>query len=163
LAQVNVGRLRGPEGSPDVADFFAGLERINALAESSPGFVWRLAADAGHVYPVGTDPLFVVNLTVWETYAQLHEFVYRTAHNGFLRRRKEWFERMPSPFTALWWVQAGHDPTVDEAMARLDHLRTHGPTPQAFSLLRQFDADGRPVSRPGQPPARGRAGSSHPS
>jgi hypothetical protein len=148
LAQVNVGRLRAREGSAEVAAFFAGLESVNAVAESSPGFVWRLAADAGHTYPIGTDDeLFVINLSVWESYAPLHQFVYRTLHHGFLLRRREWFERVPSPFTALWWVPVGHEPTVEEAMARLEHLRSHGPTPHAFSLLRQFDADGRPVRR----------------
>ena len=148
LAQVNVGRLRAPGGSPEVADFFDALEEINALAESSPGFVWRLAADPGHTMPVGADDeLFVINLTVWEDYLSLHEFVFRTAHNEFLRRRQEWFERMPAPITALWWVDAGTEPTVEEAMERLERLTTLGPTPQAFSLHRQYDADGHPTSR----------------
>jgi hypothetical protein len=82
----------------------------------------------------------------------MHEFVYHNVHNGFLQRRREWFERMPSPFTALWWVPVGHQPTVDEAMARLAHLRDHGPTPEAFSLLRQFDDEGHPVGRRGRRP-----------
>jgi hypothetical protein len=148
LAQVNIGRLRAPEGSPVVAEFFAALEPINALAETSPGFVWRLAADAGHTMPIGADDeLLVINLSVWQDYPSLHEFVYRTSHNRFLRRRTEWFERMPSPFSALWWVPAGTHPTVEQAMARLNHLRAHGPTPEAFSPLRQFDANGRPIGR----------------
>ena len=147
LAQVNVGRLRAAEGDPVVADFFAALEEINALAEASPGFVWRLAADPGHTMPVGADDeLFVINLTVWEDFPSLHAFVYGTAHNAFLRRRQEWFERLSSPPTALWWVPEGTEPTIEEAMARLEHLRTHGPTPEAFSLLRQYDANGRPTS-----------------
>ena len=148
LAQVNVARLRAPEGSPVVAEFFAAVESINALAESSPGFVWRLAGDAGHTIPAGSeDDLLIINLSVWEDYPSLHAFVYRTQHNHFLRRRQEWFEPMPDAHTALWWVPEGTHPTVEEALARLDHLRTHGPTPHAFSLLRQYDADGRPTSR----------------
>jgi hypothetical protein len=148
LAQVNVGRLRAAQGDPVVAEFFASLEEVNALAEASPGFVWRLAADAGHTMPVGADDeLFVINLTVWEDYPSLHGFVFGTAHGSFLHRRQEWFERMPAPFTALWWVPAGTEPTIDEDMTRLDRLRSLGPTPEAFSLQRQYDADGHPTSR----------------
>ena len=150
LAQVNVGRLRAREGSPEVAEFIAALEPVNALADRSPGFVWRHEAEAGvgHLTPGGADDeLFVVNLSVWESYAALHEFTYRSAHSGFLRRRLEWFERPSGPIIAMWWVEEGERPTVDQALARLEHLRTHGPTPRAFSLMRQFDADGRPVRR----------------
>jgi heme-degrading monooxygenase HmoA len=149
LAQVNVGRLRAPEGSAVVAEFYAALESINALAERSPGFVWRHMAEAGegHTTPTGDDELMVINLSVWETYVDLHAFVYRSAHNAFLRRRLEWFEPMAGPIAALWWVEDGTEPTVEHALARLERLREHGPSPQAFSLLRQYDADGRPVSR----------------
>lgn len=82
---------------------------------------------------------------MWESYEHLHAFVYRTGHSAFVRRRLEWFERMDAPITALWWVLAGDIPTIDEALARLEHLRTHGPTPLAFSLRRRFDADGAPI------------------
>jgi hypothetical protein len=152
LAQVNVGRLRAPEGSAEVAEFIAALEPINAMADRAPGFVWRHKSDQGegHTSPGGPDDaLFIVNLSVWESYAALHEFMYRTAHNGFLRRRLEWFERLPGPVTALWGVAEGERPTVDQALARLERLREHGPSPDAFSLLRQYDAEGRPVGRRG--------------
>jgi hypothetical protein len=152
LAQINVGRLLAPEGSDVVAEFIAALEPVNALADRAPGFVWRHQSDAGegHTSPGGTDDeLFIINLSVWESYAELHEFMYRTVHNGFLRRRLEWFEPRSGPVTALWWVPAGERPTVDQALARLEHLRRHGPTPEAFSLVRQYDADGRPVGRRG--------------
>ena len=150
LAQINVGRLLAPEGSPEVAEFVDALESINALAERSPGFVWRHVSPAGegHLSPGGEDDeLFVVNLTVWESYAALHEFTYRSAHNGFLRRRLEWFEPRSGPVTAMWWLPEGEIPTVDQGLARLEHLRRHGPTPEAFSLMRQYDADGHPVGR----------------
>ena len=150
LAQVNVGRLVAPEGSPEVAEFINALERVNALADRAPGFVWRYRAPdgPGHLIPGGTDdPLFVINLSVWETYADLHAFTYRTAHNHFLRRRREWFTAFDGPYLAMWWIDADARPSVDEALARLEHVRVHGPTPRAFSLLRQFDADGRPIRR----------------
>jgi hypothetical protein len=149
LAQINVGRLRAPEDSPEVAEFVAALEGVNALADRAPGFVWRHQSPRGegHLSPGGDDdPQFVVNLSVWESYAALHEFVYRSAHTPFLRRRLEWFERPSGPITALWWVADGEQPTVEDGLARLQHLRIHGPTPRAFSLLRQYDADGRPTS-----------------
>jgi hypothetical protein len=149
LAQLNVGRLRAPEGSPEVAEFIAALEPVNAIADRSPGFVWRHQSPQGegHLSPGGEDDdLFVINLSVWETYGDLHAFVYRSAHSAFLRRRLEWFERPTEPITVLWWLAEGTRPTVEEALGRLAHLRRHGPTPEAFSLLRQYDADGRPTS-----------------
>ena len=152
LAEVNVGRLLAPEGSPIVAEFIDALEAVNAVADRAPGFVWRHKSDQGegHTSPGGPDDeLFIINLSVWETYADLHEFMYRTVHNSFLRRRLEWFEPRSGPVTALWWVPEGERPTVEEALARLERLRQHGPSPDAFSLLRQYDADGRPVGRRG--------------
>lgn len=146
LAQVNVARLRAPLEAPQVADFVAGLEPINRLADESPGFVWRLVSDDPHATATEpSDDLVIVNLSVWETYAHLHEFTYRSAHSGFLRRRSEWFHRLTTPFVALWWVPVGHQPTVVEALARVAVLGREGPTARAFSLRQQFDPDGRPV------------------
>jgi hypothetical protein len=150
LAQINVGRLVAPEGSPEVAEFIDALEAVNALADRAPGFVWRHQSDQGegHTSPGGDDDeLFIVNLSVWESYADLHEFMYRTVHNQFLRRRLEWFEPRSGPVTALWWLPEGETPTIDQGLVRLEHLRRHGPMPEAFSLLRQYDADGHPVGR----------------
>ena len=152
LAQINVGRLLAPEGSPVVAEFVDALEAVNAIADGAPGFVWRHQSDQGegHTSPGGTDDeLFIINLTVWESYADLHDFMYRTVHNGFLRRRLQWFEPRSGPVTALWWAPEGELPTVEHGLARLEHLRRYGPTPEAFSLLRQFDADGSPIGRRG--------------
>ena len=152
LAQINVGRLLAPEGSPAVAEFIDALEAVNAIADRAPGFVWRHRSDQGegHTSPGGDDDeLFIVNLSVWESYAALHEFMYGTVHNQFLRRRLEWFEPRSGPVTALWWLPDGEIPTVDQGLARLEHLRRHGPTPEAFSLQRQYDADGHPVGRRG--------------
>ena len=145
LAQVNVARLRAPLGSAAVAEFTAALASINRLADSMPGFVWRLPNDEGHVTEA-FDNLVFVNLSVWESYQALHDFVYRSAHAGFVKRRTRWFEPMAGPTTALWWVQPGHVPSVAEATARLRHLQTYGPTPGAFSLRVQFAPDGRRVA-----------------
>lgn len=137
FAQLNIGRLRQPIDHPHTREFTAALGEINTLAESSPGFVWRLKDEATGLsssYVVTSDdPLEIVNLSVWETPEQLHHFVYRTAHTPFLRRRREWFQRVEL-FLVCWWVPAGHRPTVEESMARLELLGREGPSDQAFSL-----------------------------
>src|SRR3954471_23706497 len=144
LAQVNIARLRVPLDAPGSRGFAGALDRINLLAERSPGFVWR--STTGHT-GTGADPLTIVNLSVWESYEHLHAFVYRSGHGHFVRRRDEWFQQLPTPVTALWWVPAGHRPATDEALARLRHLRVHGPRPQAFTVRRRFDPAGGTDSR----------------
>jgi hypothetical protein len=141
LAQYNVARLRDPLDERVWREFLDGLDRINRLAERSPGFVWRLAAPEGHLVDGGG---MFANLSVWESYEGLHRFLYRSGHGDYTRRRRRWFDPIDAPTTVLWWVDAGVRPSLDEATARLDHLRGHGPSPRAFSLLRQFDGDGRP-------------------
>jgi hypothetical protein len=136
LAQLNVAHLIAPLDTPELADFVAGLEPINAISDSAPGFVWRLKASddptetVQHAY--GDD--LVINLSVWESRETLWNFVYRTAHLGYLQRRREWFQRVAVPYSVMWWVPAGHTPGLDEGMARLESLRTEGPTSQAFTF-----------------------------
>jgi hypothetical protein len=134
LAQLNIGIIRGPMDSPIMAEFAANLARINALAEQSPGFVWRLQTAAGDATAIRPfpDPNMLVNLSVWRDVASLRDFVYRSAHVEIMRRRKEWFERMAEAYYVLWWIRRGHTPSVDEAIARLDTLRAKGPTADAF-------------------------------
>lgn len=135
LAQLNIARMLAPLDSPVLADFVANLDRINALAEQSPGYVWRLQTedgDATALRPFGEEML--VNLSVWKDVESLHNFVYKSAHIEIMRRRKEWFERMREAFTVLWWVPQGHKPTIDEAKAKLTQLRTCGPGPDAFTF-----------------------------
>lgn len=141
LAQVNVARLVAPIEDPAVQEFADALDPINALADTSPGFVWRLQDDTGSAtgIRIDDDARVIVNLSVWTDIESLREFVYRTEHTAFLRRRREWFERFGSVAVALWWVPEGHKPTVDEALARLDHLNRHGPTPTAFSFRTVFE------------------------
>lgn len=144
LAQVNVARMRAPLDDPVMRGFVDALAAVNRLAETSPGFVWRHATHEVLGDDVG---LFVVNVSVWADYPALHEFVYRSAHGGFLRRRAAWFGPTEQPSTALWWVRDGTRPAVADAVRRLHHLRRYGPTPQAFALRRRFGPDGRPERR----------------
>ena len=142
LAQVNVARLRAPLDSPELADFVAALEPVNASGDASPGFVWRLQTDAGDATAIAVfgDDSLIVNLTVWQSVEALADFAYRSDHKEVLRRRREWFVPMEEAFLALWWVPAGHEPTVTEAEERLLHLRAHGPTSYAFTFRDRFPA-----------------------
>src|SRR5215218_8834093 len=137
LAVFNIGRPTAPLDSAQLKAFMDGLDPINALAEQAPGFVWRYTADgtnnATAARPLG-DPDIMVNFGVWQTREHLWDFVYRTQHLDFLRRRREWFQHMLEPFLVLWWVPAGHIPSLDEAIARLELLQRNGPTPEAFTF-----------------------------
>jgi len=140
IAQVNVSRPAEPLDSPRLADFVAALEPINALADIAPGFVWRLQTEDGNATAIRVldDDELIVNMSVWESIEALGAFVYRSAHTGVMRRRREWFVAMRESTTALWWVPAGTLPTVADAERRLRHLRMHGPTPAAFTFRAPF-------------------------
>jgi hypothetical protein len=141
LAEINIARLRAPLESPELADFVANLDRINALAEGFDGFVWRLKGegnDATALRPLGDD--VIVNMSVWRDVESLKSYAYRSAHVEIMRRRKEWFERMVEAYLAMWWVPKGHHPTVQEAIHKLELLREKGPTPDAFNFRSFFPA-----------------------
>ncbi len=136
LAQLNVGVIQGPMDSPVMADFAANLDRINALADRSDGFVWRLQTedgDATAIRPFG-DVNMLVNMSVWKDLESLSRYVYSSEHAQIMRRRREWFERMDEAYLVLWWVPEGHRPSVEEALARLERLRANGPGPEAFTF-----------------------------
>jgi hypothetical protein len=140
LAQVNIARAIEPMDAPAMAEFVANLEPVNALADTAPGFVWRLQDESGdatsiHVYD---DELIIVNLSVWESMDALWEFVYSARHLEIMRRRREWFTRIAESHLALWWTPAGEVPDPWEARRRLGHLDLHGPTPHAFTFKRRF-------------------------
>jgi uncharacterized protein DUF3291 len=140
LAQLNIGRLLAPLESPQLAPFVEALEPINALADGAPGFVWRLQTEDGDATAIRAfdDDMLIVNMSVWESVEALGDFVYRSDHVSVMRRRREFFERMAEAFMVLWWVPAGHRPTVAEAKDRLARLRRDGPTPEAFTFREQF-------------------------
>lgn len=147
LAQINIARFMLPKEHPANAPFMAALDAVNARAEASPGFVWRLKGDGNNatdIEAVPGDARLVVNMSVWRDIAALAAFAYRqTDHVAVMRRRREWFEPI-EPALALWWVRAGHRPTVDEGLARLAALAASGPTPEAFTFRVPFAApDGR--------------------
>jgi hypothetical protein len=149
LAQVNIALPREPLDAPLLAGFVAALAPVNAVADASPGFVWRLQTEDGDATAIRAfgDDRLIVNMSVWESSEALRAFVYGDAHAAVLRRRREWFERLAEPETALWWVPAGTTPTVAEAEERLAHLRAHGAGPHAFTLRDAHRPHGRPAAR----------------
>jgi len=144
LAEVNIALPIEPLDSDRLVDFMAQLDPVNALADDSPGFVWRLQDDTGNntgIQGFGDDRL-IINMSVWESLDALRAFAYSNrAHLDVLRRRREWFERLPV-YMVLWWVPAGHLPTVGEAEARLSRLERLGPTPEAFTFRTHFPPPG---------------------
>jgi heme-degrading monooxygenase HmoA len=140
LAQVNLATLRFPLDGPELAGFVAQLEPINALADGTPGFVWRLQTEDGDATSIRPfdDERVMVNLSVWESLEALRGFVYASRHLEVTRHRREWFHKMADPYLALWWVPAGTIPTVAEARKRLELLADRGPTAGAFTFRTPF-------------------------
>ncbi|MFJ9041136.1 DUF3291 domain-containing protein [Streptomyces sp. NPDC102406] len=143
LAELNVVTLRHSFDDPRMADFVEQLNPVNAAADAAPGFVWRLVADgaddATELRPAGED--VVVNLSVWETQQALWDFTYRSGHLEVMRRRREWFDRHVEAHMVLWWVPAGHIPTIEEALDRLAALRADGPSPHAFTFTYSYTSE----------------------
>ena len=140
LAQVNVATLRAPLDGPELAGFVAQLEPLNALADQSPGFVWRLQTEDGDATAIRPfdDDRVMVNLSVWASVEAVRNFVYATRHLDVMRHRRAWFHRMPDPYLAMWWPPAGTIPTVAEAKGRLELLTAKGPTTDAFTFRAPF-------------------------
>jgi hypothetical protein len=153
LAQLNTARALAPLDSPQLAEFMDALDAVNALAEGSPGFVWRLTGANGNAtdLALASEPGVLFNLSVWESLDSLFAFVYRSAHTEVLVRRREWFSKPASDHQVLWWIPAGHIPSLEEALCRLHHLQALGPSPEAFTFKQRY-----PPPAAGQPgPAAG--------
>jgi heme-degrading monooxygenase HmoA len=145
IAQVNIARMLAPLDDPIMAEFVASLSEINALADRSPGFVWRFQTEEGNATGVRPydDDRIIVNLSVWETIENLKAYVHKSAHAEVMRRRRQWFEKFQGVYMALWWVEAGHIPTVDEAKERLEYLGQHGESERAFTFKQPYDPLGK--------------------
>jgi heme-degrading monooxygenase HmoA len=151
LAQLNIGIPRGPLDGAVMKDFMDALDPVNAVADAAPGFIWRLQTDDGNATALHAfdDDRLIVNMSVWESLEALRAFVYSSrAHLDVMRRRREWFERLPELFVVLWWVEAGHIPTIAEAEERLTLLRAVGPSPDAFTFRRHFPPPSSALAAP---------------
>ena len=134
LAQINIARLIAPIDDPLIAGFVAELDPINALAEASPGFVLRLKSAEGNATDVSynEDTFVIVNMSVWISLEALKSYTYNSRHLEIFKQRRSWFEKGDKPYYCLWWIPAGHIPTVAEGRERLEHYQQHGATPHSF-------------------------------
>lgn len=143
LAQLNIATMLDAKDSPVMAEFVANLDRINALADAADGFIWRMlgdGADANGWRPFG--PEILANMSLWRDVESLKDYAFKTAHADIMKRRKEWFHRMSDAYMVLWWVPAGHIPSLAEAKERLEKLRANGPTAAAFTFKDVFAPPG---------------------
>ena len=150
LAQINIGKFRRPIADPVNAEFIASLDRVNALADRAPGFVWRLKGAGNNAIDLQpfADPDMAVNMSVWTDLEALAGFVYRApGHREIMRRRREWFEPMTA-FIALWWIPAGHLPSIDEGMTRIRLIERQGPSAEAFLFRHPFPPPGAAALAP---------------
>ena len=140
VAQINVGTVLHPLDDPRMEGFVSRLDAVNALADRSPGFVWRLQTESGNATGIKTtaDPLFIINMSVWASVEALFDFVYKSAHRAVMAGRRDWFAPPKGAYMALWWIRAGTLPTPEEGLARLAHLDANGATQQAFNFGRKF-------------------------
>ncbi len=150
LAEFNVARLAAPLDAPESAEFVRALEPINALADVSPGFIWRWTDERDKSDGYGTaaefdDPLVIINFSIWTDLDSLKHYVTRSGHSSYLRRRRDWFERPTEATTACWWIDEGERPSVAEGVRRLTLLRAEGPTAEAWPMNHPFDASGNPT------------------
>jgi hypothetical protein len=141
LAQINVGRLIAPLNDPRIAGFVTELAPVNAMADAAPGFVWRLQSESGNATDIlynDEDPTMMLNMSVWESVEALRNFTYSARHLEVFRHRAKWFEEPDKPHYCLWWIPAGHIPTVAEGRERLEHYQEHGVTPYSFWFHQLF-------------------------
>ncbi|MFA0382336.1 DUF3291 domain-containing protein [Vibrio sp. 10N.222.54.A3] len=140
LAQLNIALAKYPLDAPEIKEFVDNLELVNGIAESSEGFVWRLKDESGDATNIQAfyDPNMIVNMSVWDSVDSLKNFMFRTHHRDFMRRKGDWFHRLPEDTYVLWWIEEEHIPTLEEAIERLEHLRETGDTPYAFTFKTNF-------------------------
>ena len=143
IAQVNIAEMRAPLDSETMTGFVARLDEINALAERTPGFVWRLKGDANNATAlrIFDNHSIIINMSVWDSIDALYQYTYYSDHAQVYRQRGEWFRRLQNHMLALWWVPAGHTPTPQEAKDKLAYLNAHGATPLAFNFKQRYSVE----------------------
>lgn len=143
LAQLNIALAKYSLDAPEIKDFVDNLDLVNSIAEQSDGFVWRLKDESGDATSIKLfdDPNMIVNMSVWDNVDALKNFMFRTHHRDFMRRKSEWFHRLVEDTYVLWWIEDNHIPTAEEALARLQYLRENGDTPYAFTFKANFTSN----------------------
>lgn len=142
LAQLNIAKAKYSLDSPELKEFVDNLIPVNKLAEESKGFVWRLQDDNGDAtsFQAFADPNIIVNMSTWTSSDALKNFMFRTHHRDFLRRKTQWFEHLPQDSYVLWWVPQGYTPTIEDGIKRLNYLRENADSPYAFTFKSNFSA-----------------------
>jgi len=142
LAQINVARFRIDPDDPHMLAFTSQLDAVNAMADDSPGFIWRLQGEDGNAMAIQAfdDPNMLINMSVWASIEALFDYTYKTAHTKIMSRRKEWFGKLEDAYMALWWVPDGHIPSPQEGRKRLEMIKARGPTQNAFTFKQRFPA-----------------------
>lgn len=141
LAELNIGKFKYPTSDSRMAGFMDNLDRVNALAERSPGFIWRLVGSGNNATDLRVGDDYAVNMSVWETPAALENYVFNTVHVQFYKNKAEWFDLMEKPHMVFWWVPEGHQPTLTEAMDKLKDYENNGPSENAFSWTEVMDIE----------------------
>jgi Domain of unknown function (DUF3291) len=142
LAQINISKSKGLPDSPVMAAFMEKIDDVNAIAEGSTGFIWRLKSDDGNATSIQIfeDELIIVNMSVWESFEAFKGFVFNGLHAAMMRSRNEWFEKSDFSNLALWWIPEGHIPNTDEAKSKLEKIAAEGDTQEAFRFKNIFKA-----------------------
>ncbi len=136
LAQINLAQAKSGMDTGIMQGFVERLDEINAIADSSPGFIWRLQGDEGNATSIQAfdDPLLLVNMSVWKDIDSLKSYVYQSSHVELVRDRKTWFDQIMNSYQVLWWIPAGHTPSVKEGKSKLELLQSDGPGGSAFTF-----------------------------
>ena len=154
IAQYNIARMRAPLDDAIMRSFIARLDELNHLADRTPGFIWRLAADdSDHATSIRIyeDDMIIVNMSTWDSIDALHAYAYRSDHGPAYAARHQWFEPQDGHTLVLWWVPSSHEPTALEGKERLELLQRVGPTAEAFTMKQRFpppDASFRAANPP---------------
>jgi len=145
IVQINIAQAKESMETETMKGFVDRLDEINALADNSPGFVWRLQTEEGDATTIQAydDPLLIVNMSVWENIESLKDYVYKSVHVELIRDRSAWFNKMIERHQALWWIPSGHIPSVDEGKEKLNYLQEHGVSKNAFTFAKHFQPDGQ--------------------
>lgn len=140
LAQINIALMKAPLHDPIMTEFAEALSEVNAIADQSPGFIWRLQTASGNATDIRAypDPRMLVNVSVWQSVESLKAYVYTSLHGEFFVRRRQWFEKYEGEHFAMWWILAGHRPTVEEGKTTLAYLTLHGDSPAAFTFAKPY-------------------------
>ncbi len=140
LAQINIALMKAPLDNPIMAEFVSALDEVNAIADRSPGFVWRLQTQSGNATNIWaySEPRMLINISVWQSVEQLRNYVYKSLHGDFFARRRQWFEKYQGEHFTMWWIPSGQLPTVEEGQAKLKHLELHGDSPKSFTFAKPY-------------------------